>query len=117
MEHNSDFRYDLKLGIIGEKYLADVLQNRRIEVKTDFQAAETGNVYLEYKSRGVPSGISTSKADWYAFVLSNDNIILVKTEKLKALVKKRFKANRGVKGGDKNTSWGVLLPITELLKL
>jgi hypothetical protein len=117
MEHNSDFKYDLELGIVGEKYLADALQNRKIEVKTDFKASETGNVYIEYKSRGKPSGVSTSESEWYAFVLSNDNIILVKTKKLKALVKARFKKYRGVKGGDSNTSWGVLLPITELLKI
>ena len=52
MKHNNDFRYDLKFGKIGEKYLDKILTKEKIEVKTDRQAKETRNVFVEYESRG-----------------------------------------------------------------
>ena len=116
MEHNNDFRYDLKLGQIGEKYLAEILTNKKIEVKTDFKAMKTGNVFIEYRSRGKPSGISTSESDFYAFILSNELIILIEKEKLKSLCRVYLNSNRDVKGGDSNTSKGILLPVKEIIK-
>ena len=41
--YNTDFRYDLKLGQIGEKHLGNILNNKKVEVKTDYQAMQTGN--------------------------------------------------------------------------
>lgn len=117
MEHNSDFKYDLQLGLKGEDLVAKMLSNEKIEVKTDFKAKDTGNVFIEYKSRGRSSGISTTHAEWFCFVLSNENIIFVKTTKLKNLCREYLKTNRDTKGGDKNTSNGILLPIKQLIKL
>ena len=114
MEHNSDFRYDLKLGVIGEEYLASILQNKKIEVKTDFKALKTGNVFVEYSSRSKKSGISTTEAIWYAFILSNNLICLIKTDELKMLCRKYIGTNRDIKGGDSNTSKGIILPIKDL---
>ena len=34
MNFNSDFKYDLELGQLGEKYLNEILSNKKIEVKT-----------------------------------------------------------------------------------
>lgn len=117
MEHNSDFKYDLQLGLKGQGLVADMLSNKKIEVKTDFQAKETGNVFIEYKSRGKLSGISTTHAEWFCFVLSNENIIFVDTIKLRNLCREYLNTNRDVKGGDENTSNGILLPIKQLIKL
>ena len=36
MDYNSDFKFDLKLGQLGEKHLADILKDKKIEVKTDY---------------------------------------------------------------------------------
>ena len=47
MEHNSDFKYDLQLGLKGEGLVADMLSNKKIEVKTDFQAKDTGNKLIK----------------------------------------------------------------------
>jgi len=116
MNYNNDFKYDLKLGQIGEKYLAEILTDKKIEVKTDFKASKTGNVFIEYKSRGKPSGISTSESEFYAFILSNELIILIKKEELKNRCRIYLGTSRDVKGGDSNTSMGVLLPVKELLK-
>lgn len=115
MNFNSDFKYDLQLGLKGENLVYEILSNKKIEVKTDLQANETGNIYIEYESRGKLSGITTTQADYYCFVLSNENLIFVETNKLKQLCKQ--KGLRRVPGGDEDTSMGILLPIKELIKL
>ena len=35
--------------MVAEELLRDVLDNKKIEVKWDFMAPETGNVYIEYQ--------------------------------------------------------------------
>ena len=115
MEHNSDFRYDLDFGVLGEALVLDILTKKKVEVKTDRQTIEgrgTGNIYIEYESRGKPSGIATTQADYWAFVLSNNQIAIFETEWLKRLARKYLK-NGSILGGDSNTSRGVLIPIKE----
>jgi len=51
-EYNNNFKYDLKVGQIKERELADIFQREPIEVKYDLKALDTGNVYVEYYSRG-----------------------------------------------------------------
>ena len=115
MNYNSDFRYDLDLGQLGEKLVFDVLTNKKVEVKTDYKATQTGNVFIEYFSRGKDSGITISKADFYCFVTSNENITFIEIKKLKKLCRKYLNTNRDVKGGDNNTSQGILLPLKEII--
>jgi len=114
MKYNSDFKYDLKLGQVGEKYLADILQNKKIEVKTDFKSLKTGNVFVEYESRGKPSGISTTQSEWYAFIVSNDIIKLITVSELKKKCRTHIGTSRDVLGGDNNTSKGILLKVSEI---
>jgi hypothetical protein len=113
MEYCSDFNYDLKVGQIKEKELAEIFNSKKIEVKYDLKALETRNVYVEYKSRGKPSGISKSSADYYCFCFG-DTFHLIKTEELKSKCRKYLNTNRDKLGGDNNTSKGILLPIKEL---
>ena len=115
MKFNSDFKYDLQLGQLGEKHLNNILSNKLIEVKTDYKATKTKNIFIEYQSRNKPSGIATSQSNWYAFILSNEIIILVEVKKLKELCRKYYKTDRDVLGGDNNTSKGILLPLKDLL--
>jgi len=122
MKYNNNFEYDLKFGTKGENLLAKILllKGDTIEVKTDkdaIQGKATNNVFVEYESRNKPSGISKSKAKWYAFVLSNENLILIESKKLKDICRKYLNSNRDVKGGDNNTSKGILLPLEDLIKL
>ncbi len=119
MEYNNDFKYDLKFGNKGENLLANILKSKgdTIEVKTDKDAIKnkkTGNVFIEYQYKNKASGISKSKAIWYAFVISNENIIIIETKKLKNICRKYLNTKRDVKGGDNNTSKGILLPLNEL---
>lgn len=116
MEHNSDFRYDLQVGIIGEEYVGDILSFKKIEVKTDYKAKQTGNLFVEYESRNKPSGIATTEADFYCFVISNEQIIFIETNKLKEMCREYYHTSRNTVGGDSNTSKGILLPLEKILK-
>jgi len=114
MEHNSDFRYDLKIGEQKENELASILSDETLELKFDRKALDTGNVYVEYQSRGKPSGIAKSEAKWYAFCLGNSYHILDINE-LRLVCRKYIGTKRDKVGGDSNSSKGILLPINELL--
>jgi len=113
MKYNNDFKYDLKIGQVKEKQLAEILNDKTIEVKYDLKALETGNVYVEYQSRGKPSGISTSEAEYYCFAFG-DTYHLITTIDLKRRCRKYLGSDRDKKGGDSNTSKGILLPLKEL---
>ena len=116
MEHCNNFKYDLKVGQLKENELSNLLSNKKIEVKTDLQASSTGNVYVEYYSRGKASGIATSEADYYCFVINEHSFILIKATTLKDKCRVYLNTNRDKKGGDNNTSKGILLPVNELIK-
>lgn len=38
---------------------------QRIEAKHDRRTGETGNFFIEYSFNGTPSGLATTKSDWY----------------------------------------------------
>jgi hypothetical protein len=114
MNFNNDFKYDLKVGQAKEQQLADIFNSKTIEVKYDLQALETGNVYVEYESRGKKSGISTSEADYYCFCFGA-TFHLIKTTDLKNRCREFLGTKRDKQGGDNNTSKGVLLPINKLI--
>jgi hypothetical protein len=85
----------------------------------DRQTKQTGNVYIEYQSRGKPSGIKTTKADKWAYILQDGCILIVDTELLKKALRYLIKAKLCVKdmpGGDNNTSLGVLVSVERLME-
>lgn len=112
MKHCSDFRADLIVGQEGEKTVATILgvvENDGIEVKRDLQSHQTGNIAIEYMSRGKPSGITTTESKYWAIILEKtDTVIIIATERLKKLCKTY---GRKVYGGDNNTSKLILLPL------
>lgn len=105
----------MEVGQLAEKALADILEHKTVEVKNDLKALQTGNLFIEFMSRGKKSGIDRTEADYWCFAIG-DVYILLSTEKLKELVEplKGTKAER--LGGDNNTSVGVLLPIKKLFE-
>jgi|DEB0MinimDraft_4_1074332.scaffolds.fasta_scaffold01710_12 hypothetical protein len=113
MDYNSDFRYDLKVGKVKEDELGDIFNTKTIEVKYDLKALETKNVFVEYFSRGYPSGIAKTRADYYCFCFGY-TFHLIETSLLKEKCRKYLNTNRDRLGGDNNTSKGILLPINEL---
>ena len=60
------FDLDLKYGQVREKYVADMLQDKKIEVKSERDVWQrTGNIAIEYESYGKPSGINATEADYW----------------------------------------------------
>ena len=114
MEFNSDFRYDLKVGQVAEEQLAFIL-GCKVEVKNDLKAHVTGNIFIEYQSRGKNSGIATSEAEYYCIVINSTRFIILPKDELKKLCRKYIGTNRDVVGGDSNTSKGILLPLKDLI--
>ena len=114
MEYNSDFRYDLKVGQVAEQALAAIFEGKKVEVKRDRKASLTGNIFVEYESRGKPSGISTSEADYWCFVVE-ETFILLTASRLKEIIEPLKGGDRERRGGDNNTSIGVLIRISDIL--
>ena len=73
MEYNGDFKYDLVVGQLGETLIGNLLSNETIEVKFDFGTYRTGNFYIEYESRGIPSGIATTKANYWILIAASES--------------------------------------------
>lgn len=119
--NDSRFDIDLKFGKIYEDVLSKVLTDKTIEVKSERDIWKTtGNIAIEYMSRGNLSGIATTEADWWAHLLvDNDEIrgiIMLPVPELKAKIKKMKKLGiaQETVGGDDNTSRLVLLPINKI---
>lgn len=112
------FDIDLKEGIAQEQSLKNILLGDiLVELKSDKKAIETGNVFVEYKQPSGPSGISTTEAEYWAFnLIGLDSIILIKTKRLKVLVKQAYKEGLKAVGGDYNNYYGVLLPLRWIIK-
>tara|TARA_B100000780_G_C21096365_1_gene442199 strand:+ start:192 stop:536 length:345 start_codon:yes stop_codon:yes gene_type:complete len=114
MNFNNDFKYDLKVGQTKEQELGNIFNSKTIEVKYDLQALTTGNVFVEYESRNKKSGISTSISDYYCFCFG-ETFHLIKTFDLKNRCREFLGTKRDIKGGDNNSSKGILLPIKKLI--
>lgn len=120
--HNNDKRFDLDLayGQVFEKKVADILGNSKIEVKTEKDKwKQTGNIVIEYESRGKPSGIITTDADYWLHNLAmGDDIVLSFLLKVSTLRKYIAQHNpRSVRGGDDMTSKLYLIKLTDLVTL
>ena len=117
-KQNNNFEYDLKFGQMKEKELADILENQKIEVKTDCKWKKTGNLAIEYKSRGKPSGIATTKAEYWAFILDanglTEGILIVPIAKLVVVAKHHYVQGNIINGGENSDM--VLVPIADLVK-
>lgn len=118
---NNDNRFDIDLayGQIYEQQIADMFQNKTIEVKSERDLwKKTNNIVIEFESRGKPSGISTTKADYWFHNLVDDGEI-VSTLVFPVSVLKRYIAGnslRVVKGGDDLTSRLYLINLSTLYK-
>lgn len=110
------FDIDLRDGVAREDVLAHVLGKVTIEHKRDYKCQQTGNLFVEYRQHGRPSGISISTAEYWAFEYAETCWLIVPRERLKALVILAHKQGRKARGGDFNEYQGVLLPIEWLTR-
>ena len=111
------FEKDLSYGKKHEKMVMKSLE--KYELKTDRMAHRTGNVYVEFQSRGKDSGIRTSKSNtWIIKIVSAKDTHLfsvhIPLSRLRRLVSKDY---RVVPGGDNLTSKGYLVPIKDLVTI
>src|SRR4051812_8212245 len=75
IDSNHNSAGDLVMEIYGKRML--------VEVKTDLMSEQTGNIAIEYESRGKPSDISVSRAEVWAFIYGMDNMRLVTLQRLR----------------------------------
>lgn len=122
-EELKKYDLDLEFGKIGEDFAEALFtHNTKVEVKTDSGIwKNTGNIAIEIRCKGRPSGLSvTDKDGHFVYLLTdNDEIIggfIFKVEFLKEKIRKLKKEGRlKIKmGGDFGMSQLVLLPIKEL---
>ena len=118
-----DFDLDLKFGEFHEQLLFQSLSktgNVTIEVKTDRLAVKTGNLAVEFRYRGRPSGIQTTKsAEYFFVVVEQDGSIRyrlnIPTAKLKKIAYRRYLNGLTTTGGQYNATEMILIPIIDLL--
>lgn len=123
LRYNKDnkFDIDLKFGEKFEKSLAKILTLGKVEVKTERDKwKETGNVAIELSSRGKLSGLNTTKAEWWAQLLTIEGeikaVMMFPVKRLKEIVKESIHNGKGrmTMGGDDNTSELALVPLEDL---
>lgn len=108
---NNDSKFDVSF-TLNEKTLT-------VEIKEDFMYHLTGNVAIEYSSRDKDSGVTTSKANLWCYVLDRgvgyDGIYFVQLSKLKRCLSHGKYPEKD--GGDNLTSKLYLVPITSFIKI
>ena len=115
------FDIDLEFGSIREDKVAEMLCNKRIEVKSERGMwMDTGNIAIEYESYGKPSGINATDSDyWFHNLCVGDEVfgtLVFETKMLKKIINASINSNqvRSVSGGDHNASKMYLINIQNL---
>ena len=117
-ENRKKFDIDLEYGTIREDKVAEMLTNKKVEVKSERGMwMKTGNIAIEYQSYGKPSGIKATESDyWFHNLCIGDNeycTLVFKTDVLRTIVDK-LDTFRTVSGGDHNASQMYLVNLPKL---
>tara|TARA_Y100000592_G_C5471789_1_gene319906 strand:- start:66 stop:539 length:474 start_codon:yes stop_codon:yes gene_type:complete len=123
-EEMKKFDIDLEFGKMGEDFVRDLQNgNNMIEVKTERDIWKTtGNIAVEIRCSGKPSGISTTGSNIWIHLLSDNGKIVggyifsVDYLKQKIIDLKKEGKLKMTMGGDFNASQMVLIPREELFK-
>ena len=118
IEDRKKFDIDLEYGKVREKQVADMLQDKKIEVKSERDVwQKTGNIAIEYESYGKPSGINATESDYWFhnLCIGEDTFatIVFDTKSLKRIID-NLDYKRSVSGGDNNASRMYLLNLQKL---
>src|SRR6185436_18270762 len=118
---------DYKEGRQAEIWVQDLRESMlsdSIEVKCDRKAVTTGNIYVEYeclrRGKWCKSGISTTTARLWVFVLIQDEFaIVITTERLKSIARNSYRklSRRKEERDGSHPTKGVIVPIQELVSL
>jgi len=94
----SDFDLDYTFGAVGEALVNDLLTGgKTVEVKRDRRWWVTGNIYIEVQcwynnsQKWEASGLSVTKAEYWAFVLES-GVLIVPTDHVKHAIRESGKA-------------------------
>jgi len=117
-KNRKKFDLDLEYGKVREKMVADMLQDKKIEVKSERGMwMRTGNIAIEFESYGKPSGIAATESDyWFHNLCVEDEVfatLVFKTDNLKKIIS-QLDYVKVVKGGD---NWASKMYLLNLQKL
>ena len=112
------FDIDLEYGKVREQMVADMLQDKKIEVKSERDVwMRTGNIAIEYECYGKPSGINATESDyWFHNLCVGEDVfatLVFDTNSLKRIIN-NLDYKRSVAGGDNNASRMYLLNLQKL---
>ena len=112
------FDIDLAYGKVREDLIKEMLQDKKIEVKSERDVwKRTGNIAIEYECYGKPSGINATEADyWFHNLCVGEDIyatLIFKTENLKKILDS-LERKVSVNGGDHNASRMYLISLQKL---
>jgi len=118
IQDRKKFDLDLKYGLVKEKIVADMLQDKKIEVKSERGMwLKTGNIAIEYESYGKPSGIAATESDyWFHNLCIDEDVyatLVFKTDMLRRIVEQTTN-KKTVSGGDHNASKMYLINIQNI---
>ena len=118
IEDRKKFDLDLEYGKVREQMVADMLQDKKIEVKSERDVwQKTGNIAIEYECYGKPSGINATESDyWFHNLCIGDETfatIVFDTNSLKRIIA-NLDSKRSVSGGDNNAARMYLLNLQKL---
>ncbi len=112
------FDLDLAYGQVREQEVATMLQDKKIEVKSERGVWwKSGNIAIEYESYGKPSGIEATESDyWFHNLCLGDTTfatLVFRTDVLKNIIG-QLDHIRSVNGGDGYKSKMYLLNLEKL---
>lgn len=83
---------------------------KTLEIKTDYRALETKNLFFEIERQGVPTWGMKSQADYFVFLIPDRELLFVKPCKLRLLAwNLRTKLQEKIVG--ETSTVGLLIPI------
>ena len=120
MTRQPDWDHDFRRGNQGELFVLEIVQrltNGTVETKRDDRAMETGNLYIETECYRIafgeylPSGLSESKAELWAFVVG-PGLLVVPAGILRAI---ESRCRRAACSEGSNPTRGFLAPLSMIL--
>jgi hypothetical protein len=124
---NHDNKFDIQLSesLINTKKLGDIFEYRKIEkieLKSEtWQWEQTGNICIEFRQDGKPSGIAVCEADYWVHELKRDGKTLVylmfPIDRLLDLARHHYSLGHWREhAGDGGRFCVVIIPLSEILK-
>jgi hypothetical protein len=126
MNYQPHFDIDYQRGLIGENLVGtflEALAGSRIEVKTDYRANETGNVYLETFQQSLAgewykSGINVTEAEWFVYAGGSANgFLALRTERLVELALQAPRGEININTRNTRATRGRLVPVASMVDM